>query len=62
MLVGDPTSRVKKFKSQSCFRCYTGPDFGGDNAAPCSDARLDTEAFPTGPCLGGIRSNILYPT
>lgn len=24
--------------------------------------RLDTEALPKGPCLGGIRSNILYPT
>jgi hypothetical protein len=62
MLVGDPMSRVKKNKSQSCFRCYSGPNFGGDNAAPCSDSRLDTEGLPTGPCLGGIRSNILYPT
>jgi hypothetical protein len=24
--------------------------------------RLDTEGFPTSPCPGGIRSNILYPT
>ncbi|KAK0113384.1 hypothetical protein ONS96_014250 [Cadophora gregata f. sp. sojae] len=62
MFVGDPLRRQKKYKSQSCFRCYSGPDFGGDNAAPCSDAKLDTEGFPTGPCLGGIRSNILYPT
>lgn len=79
MLVGDAANRVSKNrKSQTCFRCYTGPNFGGDNAAPCQDAkrvsrsclryllltsrRLDTEGFPTTPCPGGIRSNILYPT
>ena len=64
MLVGDATKREKLgdgLKSQTCFRCYTGPDFGGDNSAPCADAKLDTEAFPAGPCHG-IRSNILYPT
>ena len=81
MLVGDAAQRTKKgsgMKSQTCFRCYSGPNFGGDNAAPCADARfvplfpcpspmltifrLDTETLPSGPCLGGIRSNILYPT
>ena len=62
MLVGDPMNRQKKYKMQSCFRCYSGPNFGGDNQAPCSDPKLDTETFPTQPCLGGIRSNILYPT
>jgi len=63
MLVGDAANRVSKNrKSQSCFRCFTGPNFAGDNAAPCQDATLDTEAFPTKPCPGGIRSNILYPT
>jgi hypothetical protein len=65
MLVGDAAKRAKVgsgLKSQTCFRCYTGPNFGGDNAAPCQDATLDTEAFPTKACLGGIRSNILYPT
>ena len=80
MLVGDANSRAKVGngkKSQSCFRCYTSTNFGGDNAAPCADATLviqasrstitnnnslDTEAFPTKACLGGIRSNILYPT
>ncbi|KAK0634219.1 hypothetical protein B0T14DRAFT_492222 [Immersiella caudata] len=65
MLVGDANRRTapaKSLKSQTCFRCFTGPNFQGDNAAPCADARLDTEALPTGPCLGGIRSNILYPT
>ncbi|KAH7128738.1 hypothetical protein B0J11DRAFT_277863 [Dendryphion nanum] len=65
MLVGDANQRAKigsGLKSQTCFRCYTGPNHQGDNAAPCADARLDTEAFPTGACPGGIRSNILYPT
>ncbi|KAI1852598.1 hypothetical protein JX265_003080 [Neoarthrinium moseri] len=65
MLVGDPTSRSRKdstLKRQNCFRCYTGPNFGGDVSAPCQDAKIDTEALPTGPCKGGIRSNILFPT
>lgn len=63
MLVGDATNRVSKnMKMQTCFRCYSGPNFGGDNAAPCADAKLDTEGFPKNPCPGGIRSNILYPT
>ncbi|KAL1799896.1 hypothetical protein ACET3X_000238 [Alternaria dauci] len=63
MLVGDATNRKSKnLKTQTCFRCYNAPNFGGDNAAPCQDARLDTEGFPTTPCPGGIRSNILYPT
>jgi hypothetical protein len=65
MLVGDAAQRTKigsGKKSQSCFRCYSGPDFGGDNAAPCADATLDTEELPKKACLGGIRSNILYPT
>lgn len=40
MLVGDANNRVSKnLKSQTCFRCYTGPNFGGDNAAPCQDAK-----------------------
>ncbi|KAF2477148.1 uncharacterized protein BDR25DRAFT_339158 [Lindgomyces ingoldianus] len=65
MLSGDATLRTSKgasMKRQNCFRCYTGPNFGGDVAAPCQDAKLDTETFPTGPCKGGIRSNILFPT
>ncbi|EHL02096.1 hypothetical protein M7I_1875 [Glarea lozoyensis 74030] len=42
MLVGDAAQRTKKgsgLKSQTCFRCYSGPNFGGDNAAPCADAK-----------------------
>ena len=55
-------NRQKKYKMQSCFRCYSGPNFGGDDRAPCSDSKLDFETFPPQPCPGGIRSNILYPT
>lgn len=65
MLVGDANARTKVGngrKTQSCFRCYNAPNFGGDNAAPCQDATLDTEELPNKACLGGIRSNILYPT
>jgi hypothetical protein len=42
MLVGDANKRVQgtnSLKSQTCFRCYSGPNFGGDNAAPCQDAK-----------------------
>jgi hypothetical protein len=63
MLVGDPTARASRnMKMQTCFRCYNAPNYGGDNAAPCADAKLDTEGFPTTTCPGGIRSNVLYPT
>jgi hypothetical protein len=54
--------RTSKYKNQSCFRCYSGPNFGGDDRAPCTDTKLDSEGFPKVPCLGGIRSNIVYPT
>ncbi|KAK3312085.1 hypothetical protein B0H66DRAFT_525037 [Apodospora peruviana] len=65
MLYGDSMRRAKVgkgFKSQSCFRCFSGPDFKGDDYSPCADPKLDTETFPAGPCLGGIRSNIHFPT
>lgn len=65
MLVGDPMMRSRpdtKLKSQICYRCYTGPNFGGDVSAPCADSKLDTEAFPKAACAGGIRSNIHFPT
>lgn len=62
MLVGDPMRRTPKNKMQSCFRCYTSTNFGGDDRAPCSDPKVDFEGFPNKPCPGGIRSNILYPT
>ncbi len=42
MLVGDPSMRSRKdttLKRQNCYRCYTGPNFGGDVSAPCQDAK-----------------------
>ncbi|KAM7186757.1 protein of unknown function (DUF1996) domain containing protein [Naviculisporaceae sp. PSN 640] len=65
MLVGDPMMRSRpdtKLKRQNCYRCYTGPNFGGDTGAPCQDNAVDTEAFPNKPCPGGIRSNVHFPT
>ncbi|TLS29928.1 hypothetical protein PpBr36_02231 [Pyricularia pennisetigena] len=65
MLVGDPMQRSRSdttLKRQNCYRCYTGPNFGGDIAAPCQDDRVDSERFPSKPCPGGIRSNIHFPT
>ncbi len=66
MLVGDSMRRTKdtsvNMKRQNCFRCYTGPNFGGDTSAPCMDARIDYETLPPKPCAGGIRSNIAFPT
>jgi hypothetical protein len=62
MFVGDVARRTPLYKSQSCFRCFSGPNFGGDDMAPCSDTRRDFEGFPPQPCPGGIRSNVLYPT
>ncbi|KAK0732289.1 hypothetical protein B0H67DRAFT_478423 [Lasiosphaeris hirsuta] len=65
MLFGDAMRRTKlaapNLRTQSCFRCFTGPDFKGDDASPCFDPKLDTETFPAGPCYG-IRSNIHFPT
>jgi hypothetical protein len=64
MLVGDPTRRTAdpNMKRQNCFRCYTGPNFGGDTSAPCQDGKIDFAGLPTTPCKGGIRSNIHFPT
>ena len=46
---------------QSCFRCYTGVNFGGNTNSPCMDPQRDTETFPKTPCPGGIRSSVLFP-
>ncbi|KAH8205312.1 hypothetical protein TruAng_000559 [Truncatella angustata] len=65
MLVGDPLQRSRPdttLKKQNCYRCYTGPNYGGDVSAPCQDATLDTEKLPAKQCKGGIRSNIHFPT
>ncbi|KAK0666025.1 hypothetical protein QBC41DRAFT_231427 [Cercophora samala] len=62
MLVGDAGRRESLgLRNQTCFRCYTGPDFEGDNLAPCYDDAVDTEELPGKMCWG-IRSNILFPT
>jgi hypothetical protein len=64
MLVGDPNKRTvdTTMKRQNCYRCYTGPNFGGDTGAPCQDNKLDTQELPKAQCKGGIRSNVLFPT
>ncbi|CAJ2511894.1 Uu.00g075190.m01.CDS01 [Anthostomella pinea] len=64
MLVGDPTKRTAdtNLKLQNCYRCYTGPNFGGDVNAPCQDDSIDTQGLPNKQCAGGIRSNLLFPT
>lgn len=54
-----PTNLGKKI--QSCFRCYTGPNFGGNTYSPCFDPQRDTESFPKTPCPGGIRSSVIFP-
>jgi len=61
MLALDSKRRQSWMKSQSCYRCYSGPNFGGDNLGPCSDPKLDTESFPKNKCYG-IRSTVNYPT
>ncbi len=64
MLTGD-SMRRKSFgfgkNMQSCFRCFSGPNFGGNTASPCFDTKIDTDSLPAGPCPGGIRSNIIFP-
>jgi hypothetical protein len=63
MLIGDPALREEKRTTlQNCYRCFTGPNFRGDNSAPCADRVLDTRYMPKEPCLGGIRSNVEFPT
>ncbi|KAE8442848.1 hypothetical protein EG329_002590 [Mollisiaceae sp. DMI_Dod_QoI] len=65
MLVGDPMRREAgvnpPLNFQSCFRCYSGPDFKGDDLSPCFDPKVDTESFPQKMC-SGIRTNLLFPT
>lgn len=65
MLVGDPMMRARPdqtLRRQNCYRCYTGPNFGGDTGAPCQDNNVDSEKLPAKACPGGIRSNIHFPT
>jgi len=64
MLVGDAARRELNpgTERQNCFRCYTGPNYGGDTGAPCMDNRVDTPDLPKKPCAGGIRTNVAFPT
>ncbi|KAK4225662.1 hypothetical protein QBC38DRAFT_482434 [Podospora fimiseda] len=65
MFFGDATLRsqpAQNLSTQTCFRCFNAPDFGGDEFAPCQDPRVDTWHLPQIPCPGGIRSNIVFPT
>ncbi|KAK4676544.1 hypothetical protein QC764_401410 [Podospora pseudoanserina] len=64
MFTGDAARRTSTGlgrKMQSCYRCYTGPNFQGNTMSPCMDPKLDTESFPTTPCPGGIRSSVIFP-
>lgn len=67
MFFGDASLRSKPtdgpwdLSTQTCFRCYSGPDFAGDVGPPCSDPAVDSMHLPTRPCHM-IRSNILFPT
>jgi hypothetical protein len=45
-----------------CFRCYNAKNFGGDNAAPCSDKSVDSVELPRKACPGGMRTTIRFPT
>ncbi|KAF2280139.1 uncharacterized protein EI97DRAFT_491631 [Westerdykella ornata] len=64
MLTGDASRRTSENlgkNTQQCYRCFTEPNFGGSMYSPCMDPVLDTDHFPTRPCAGGIRSNIIFP-
>ncbi|KAK4675956.1 hypothetical protein QC764_0083480 [Podospora pseudoanserina] len=66
MFFGDAALRARpttgfNLSRQTCFRCYTGPGFEGDNLPPCQDPAVDSWGLPQRKCFG-IRSNILFPT
>ena len=64
MLTGASTQRKSDNlgkKMQQCYRCYTEENWGGSRYSPCMDPDLDTDYFPKKPCVGGIRSNIIFP-
>ncbi|KAI1321502.1 hypothetical protein F5Y16DRAFT_413701 [Xylariaceae sp. FL0255] len=65
MLVRDAEARSRNstmqqtLKYQNCYRCYTGPNFGGDVSAPCQDPN----------CWDGVnldtpnhQDHVAYPT
>jgi hypothetical protein len=60
MLVGDPSLRQAAGQQrQLCHRCF-GKNFSPFGGAPCTGS--DTAALPSGPCEGGIRTTITFPT
>jgi len=62
MTVGDPTARTDRKNAESrqtSYRCF-GKDWEGGEGPP--GGGNDTRHFPKQPCLGGIRSNIFFPT
>ncbi|KAF2466891.1 uncharacterized protein BDR25DRAFT_376420 [Lindgomyces ingoldianus] len=64
MLTGDAMRRTSENlgkNMQQCYRCFSEPNFGGSMYPPCLDPKWDTDYFPKQPCLGGIRSNIIFP-
>ncbi|ORX95927.1 hypothetical protein BCR34DRAFT_525238 [Clohesyomyces aquaticus] len=64
MLTGDAMRRTSENlgkKMQQCYRCFSKPNFGGSMYSPCLDPTWDTDYLPRQPCLGGIRSNIVFP-
>jgi len=64
MLSGDPMLRKSLGlgkDTQSCYRCFSGANFGGNVYSPCFDPKLDTDHLPATPCLGGIRSSVMFP-
>jgi len=60
MLVGDASLRTagSNYAKKVCHRC--SPAKGEINAVECSGP--DTVTLPKGPCAGGIRSVINFPT
>jgi len=64
MLTGDATRRTSENlgkNMQQCYRCWTEENFGGSMSPPCFDPKWDTDHLPEQACIGGIRSNIIFP-
>jgi hypothetical protein len=63
MLVGDLMLRTKKDigdQAMLSYRCWDKNFGGSSQGAPGTGG--DTRALPKGPCAGGIRQNIFFPT
>jgi len=65
MRVGEPSVRKKIDHPDflhATFRCFDLPNFGESGRIYAPGVGTDTIEFPTKPCVGGIRSNIIFPT